>query len=288
MISIVVSTLAESDVDELFKKWSKIIQSQVTSLDIEVIIVCQVGSSTITIDPLMSDHANSGVRVLYQNQYGLSRSRNFGATHCSGKWVLFLDDDSNLSDSSFAQFLELSGGPAEDVFCGKVVDQFGCPIVSRVKGETRRLGLLDGHFFQGSAILIKREVFLQFLFDEELGVGSEVGACEDADLFYRLFLAGVSVRYIPSLKIIHPADSDKVNTLGLSGAFDRGYKYGFARGFVVKRFCQFSRSLRLYFILEIVGVIGRGLKSFCTGNWSFASRDCGNCIGKIAGFFKCR
>jgi len=173
--------------------------------DLEVIIVDQNGDDRLA--AVIAKHSNKlriqHFRVAFR---GASKARNYGARYASGEILFFPDDDAELlpdflrkAEASFSE------NPNCDVIFGKCVDRLGHDSVARFSEKsgylTRKMHV--GMFIEAT-MLIKRDVFLEHLFDESLGVGTFHGAEEAYDLVLRLLANNRTLYYTPHLQVYHP------------------------------------------------------------------------------------
>ncbi len=180
-----------------------------------------------------------GGKYVHEPRRGLNVARNTGASHASGQFIMFTDDDClpekdclqntapNFSDPSVwactARIVQHSHEGAADLFE---------EVAGQDLGETKRrftrtdvqfgLGFLltnvskvfskhmksrapvpfgVGH---GSGMTFRKEVFETIgRFDERFGSGKKLGGCDDIDMLYRVLRAGHSIVYEPAAVIRH-------------------------------------------------------------------------------------
>lgn len=197
--------------------------------DLEVIIVDQNGDDRLV--EIVAEYSNQlpiqHFRVAFR---GASKARNFGATYASGEILFFPDDDAELlPDLLWQAEVSFSENPTCDVIFGKCVDRLGNDSVCNFAEKSGYLtkSKHSGMFIEAT-MFIKRDVFLEHLFDESLGVGTFHGAEEAYDLVLRLLDNNKTLYYTPHLRVYHPnkvknyQDSDEIRRVF-------AYRCGFAK-----------------------------------------------------------
>ena len=151
--------------------------------DFEVVVVDNV-STDGTVDAVLSFDGRLDVKVLVNDSNReRSFSRNRGAEHARGVFVVFLDSDDELRPDSLelaAAFVEAD--PDRRFFFQRltIVDESGATVYEPVvrKSHTMQRTLAEGNPLSCSGVFVERSLFLEHRFDEapEL-VGSEDWHC---------------------------------------------------------------------------------------------------------------
>jgi GT2 family glycosyltransferase len=151
------------------------------------------------------------LRAFRQRRRGLSASRNAGWTRATHTVVAFTDDDCVPASDWVAALRPLCEATGPDAMTGRVLplgeERPGWFMVSPRVG-TRRVD------YRGRAVpwdvgtggnFAVRRTWLERVggFDERLGAGTRGRAAEDADMIYRVLLAGALVRYEPAAIVYH-------------------------------------------------------------------------------------
>lgn len=138
---------------------------------------------------------------------GLSNARNRGLEKARGNYVLLADDDAFYE----ADFLEKAAGYIQDdkqILSGYIWETLEerdfAPYDNRL--DKKQLSLKMILTTCPSAALVLPVKLLRECggFDEKLGVGARFGACEETDVLLYGVSCGYQVRYMQSLKMLHP------------------------------------------------------------------------------------
>ena len=161
--------------------------------DIEVIVVND-GSTDETAE-VAASYTDPRLRVIHQDNQGLSGARNSGIRQTTAPWVAFLDSDDWLLSDGMGSLMSATGKSQ----CGTVFgawERFSSDGVGYGRqvpdpDNAKLPQLLYGNKFLSIANVVQRSWLEQVgLFDEDLA------ACEDWDLWLRLALAGCRFRCV--------------------------------------------------------------------------------------------
>lgn len=143
-------------------------------------IVVADDGSTEPVEQLLSERF-AGVHYVRQDNAGLSASRNLGARHSNGRFVLFLDDDDELLPGAIESFLHLLAKDGIGIASGGA--EVMAPGGARQHVRPRPLGPAMGDvvatFLPGS-FAIRRDVF-----DDIGGFDEELQCSHQTELFMR-------------------------------------------------------------------------------------------------------
>ena len=151
--------------------------------DFEVVVVDNA-STDGTVDAVLSFDGRLDVKVLVNDSNReRSFSRNRGAEHARGVFVVFLDSDDELRPDSLelaAAFVEVNSRHRFFFQLLTIVDEAGATVYEPVvrKSHTMRRTLAEGNPLSCSGVFVERSLFLTHRFNEapEL-VGSEDWHC---------------------------------------------------------------------------------------------------------------
>lgn len=185
------------------------------------------GFEVIVVDDNSKDRSIEIVRRLqtkHQNLFlkenkinrGAAASRNIGVHHSKGKYLLFLDYDTEIKKSWYSSLIDffkvypkagagqaklLKMGTKYYDYAGDLLTQFGFLFErSRGKIDKGQFDQFDTIFsMKGAAMMVRKDVFTEIGgFDEDYYY-----LWEEPDLTWRVWLAGYNVYFVPTLTVWH-------------------------------------------------------------------------------------
>ncbi|HLB40503.1 MAG TPA: glycosyltransferase [Candidatus Babeliales bacterium] len=230
-------------------------------------------------------------KLIYQHttQLGSATQRNQGARLAQSTMLAFIDDDMLLDAHYLAQLQQVF---RQDPSCmGAMGAIVGAGQQQRSWNDLlRRLFLLQrengsGQFsFSGMPLhcyharqqlavavlnglaVYRRELFLQFLFDEKLG---QYAYMEDCDLSYRISQAGHRLLYVPSAVSQHARSiQERTNLVANRALYLRNYSYLFFKNFYPKnrlRLLGYLWSVSGLFVEALLARNGAYLRGYVRG-----------------------
>jgi len=240
-----------------------------TLKDFEVIIV--EDGSTKTCKDVCDKYA--GILALhyhYKDNSGPGQSRNYGAEHATGEWLIVLDSDVVLPDDYLANAdSELAAHPCDAWGGPDTAHPSFSPVQKAISysmtsffttggirgGSSKRSGkpggALDKFFPRSFNMGIRRDVYLQ------LGGFSKMRFGEDIDFSYRIVEAGYKTRLLPTAWVWHKRRTD------FRKFFRQVYNSGIARINLEKRHPGTLKLVHLLPTVFTVGVIILALLFVC-------------------------
>ncbi len=194
---------------------------------VEVLVIDQGGTSE-TLDVINKFSTILNISHYIVKFKGISRARNFGIERSTGEYILFLDDDAELTKNTLLNALPLMNEMRLDALYGCCKNREGKFSVLSFKDEPGYLTVNENKgMFVESTMFIRRSSLDEMRFDEEMGVGTFYGAEEGYDLLLRLLKRNNVVYYTPSVVIYHP--DPVVSYTGASVMRVFSYRCGFAK-----------------------------------------------------------
>ena len=222
-----------------------------TSRDFEVLIV--EDGSAVPCEEVVAGYAERlPVRYLTKPNSGPGQTRNFGAEHARGEWLVILDSDVILPEGYFAAIdAELAredcdafGGPdrAHESFTPvqKAINYAMTSFFTTggIRGGKKKL---DKFYPRSFNMGIRREVFAA------LGGFSKMRFGEDIDLSIRIFKGGYRCRLFPEAWVWHKRRTD------LKKFFKQVHNSGIAR---INLYKKYPESLKLVHLLPAAFTLG--------------------------------
>lgn len=227
--------------------------------DYEVIII-EDGSSTPCKEVCDKYADRLPLRYFMKANSGPGQSRNYGAEHAEGDYLIILDSDVVLPDGYLAAVdAELASNPC-DAFGGADASHPSFTSVQKAISYTMTSFFTTGGIRGGKKKLdkfyprsynmgIRREVYA------ELGGFSKMRFGEDIDFSYRIVEAGYKCRLFPEAWVWHKRRTD------LKKFFRQVYNSGIARINLAKRHPGTMKIVHLLPMVFTVGVIALVLMS---------------------------
>lgn len=164
-------------------------------------------------------HPDVSLRLVREEQQGLSHARNRGIEAARGELIAIIDDDERINPDFLKAYAELFDSHPEAISAGgRVIAAYEeCPrprwmsrfteepIANPMDYGDRVREFPAGRIPAGGNMAFRREVFERFgKFNPELGrVGNRLIGGEESDLFERLSRAGAKCYYVPDAVMWH-------------------------------------------------------------------------------------
>jgi GT2 family glycosyltransferase len=226
-LTVVITAFGRAPVDRAV---ASVVDSAATgAIDAEILVVWQTLREAPPSIP--------GATVLPVHDVNLSYARNRGADEADAPLIAYLDDD-EMADPGWLAAAVQALGDADAAF-GPVqaLDAEGRPHCEIEVGPPR---VFEGYIAPwlvgtGGSMAFRRDALAKVGgFDLRLGTGSVGLSADEADLIWRLLMAGSRIRFSPEMVVYHPTKTD-------AEILASRYPYGFGTGKLLRR----ARSARL-------------------------------------------
>lgn len=229
---------------------------------------------------------------IYSEKKGAALQRNIGAKSVSGNLIFFIDDDRDLRPDYIQNMTEIfkkepkfAGGMCQIDGCGQKKINFnillrklfflqregdsgkftfsGMPIHPYASNKFRSVNVLDG------TAVYKRDVFLKYYFDENLGKYSYM---EDCDLSWRISQDHELFFYPETMMFHNISKKNRLNIVENRAVYIRNYSYLFFKNFYSKnkfRIIGYIWSVTGLFVEAILARNINYLKGYYLGLKSF-------------------
>lgn len=270
LVSVIIPTIGRhKEVDAVL---SSVLDSSYRN--IEVLVVDQ--NCDVTLDEIVAQYKDKlEIHHCKVGTRGLSKARNYGAQLANGDIFCFPDDDCELLPDTISCAIAVLQETGAAAIFGRASDRQGGDAITQFRAQSGYLTLAQHeNMFVDFSIFVRREVFAQFPYDENLGVGTFHGAEEGFDQVWRMLKADQKLFYTPDVRFYHPL---KVSTHSSPAEIHRVFTYrcGFSRVCVKHKLwrkllsrmikvalylpyvCLFKRHKARYYTAEFLGL--------CTG-----------------------
>lgn len=203
LLSIVIPTIGRKN--ELQNLLNSIYLMDCKNFTFEVIVVNQNPKGFL--DSILTEFMSKDSFRLYNVEFkGLSKAKNFGVKNANGNYITFPDDDCKVFDNSYSIAVKLINDLGLDIISGKCVDENGNDSVQKFKNGNWYLNQnnFEGGFIEATCV-IRKEIFDNFDYDENIGAGTFFGAHEGYDWIFRVLKnTGYKIYYSDNIKFYHP------------------------------------------------------------------------------------
>ena len=178
---------------------------------------------------------------------GLSVNRNIGIKVSRGNWLIFLDDNCWFEKNYISVAKKyFKRNPDIGIVFSKILDEEKNN-TKRVRVKRKNISLSSIDAGSAPGMIIRKDLALSKLFDENMGIGGKYGSCEEFDLVARSLEEEEIVKVNPDLVIFHP---EPKNT-----SFSREYNYGRGHGYLAYKRLKSSNKIHLNFMFSFKRII---------------------------------
>ena len=196
-ISIIIPTL--NRIEKLIKLIDSI--KNVNWHATELIIV---DDSVQSFENVIDQYQNQNIVYLHRGEkLGVSSARNLGANIAKGEYLIFLDDDDNITENWFSDFWETTINEYDLVFCNmKRIDK-NHPEGIVLKPSDFKFGANGKNIVIPGAFMIKKVIF-----DKVEGYDEQLYYAENTELFYRIEMLDLTRHFIDKANFIYYPSED--------------------------------------------------------------------------------
>lgn len=239
--------------EKIDKCINSIVSTEYPHLDI---IVVDDGMELLALEKL--EQFKNRIRILKSSSCGPAHARNIAAASTDAEFIAFTDSDCVVEQSwinellrGFEEFPEIAacGGaqriPADAAPFEKSVFLFmkKCGLVSDYTRTAKSSAITKVNHNPSCSVMYRRDIFLK-----ENGFLEGLWPGEDVELDYRLRRLGYQLVFNPRAIVYHYKPGN------LKSFCQMMYRYGFAQGFLVKKYGAFRKIHYLPLLLLIVTV----------------------------------
>ena len=221
-VSVVVCTRNRSG--DLVNACEAILRAEFEPKRWEMLIVDNASTDdTLEVARAVAARFPDRVRVIVEQEIGLSAARNAGIAATNGATVVFVDDDAFPEADWLAALVEgfhhedvmCVGGPVRPRFQGELPDWFlgrYLPYLTVWDLGRETIELTYNEYPRGTNIAYRREIFEQVgTFCGHLGrKGRSLLSCEEIELCLRIERAGFKNLYVPKARVEHLTRVDRI------------------------------------------------------------------------------
>lgn len=217
MISCIMATYGRYEEPLLFVKS---LLKQDLSKDLFELIVVDQNEEYALEESILKFAQKINIVYIRSSAKGLSRNRNIGLNASRKKYVCFPDDDCVYYADTLSRALKRLTDTEASIILGRVYDRNNeVPILKKWPEKAKIIKVWRFYGFSTSINIFARRVDIYF--NENLGVGTYYGSCEDLDFIYRYLMKYGYALYFPDIEVWHPSPKlrdisrEKVESYGL-------------------------------------------------------------------------
>lgn len=168
----------------------------------------------IIIDQFKKSRSNEFINLtenltyIHSKKRGLSYNRNIGLSNLDSEIFSFIDCDCRIDSYYFEKIYEFFSNNESGILYGKIqeLDKTN-DLFKKWPKKEKNLNYIERWLFSTSVNIVYRKTDL--LLDEDLGLGSTYGSCEDIDFAIRQFS---KAHFNPKLIVMHPFQNFSTNS----------------------------------------------------------------------------
>lgn len=193
---------------------------------------------------------------------GLSYNRNIGMKMATGDILAFPDDDCTYYPDTLEKVMLKFQSDNVDFISGRIFDrEKKISVIKNWPTSPKEITMMNFYSLSSSiTIFAKVKQNDSIRFDENLGVGTIHGSCEDPDFLVALLKRGLRGVYVPSVEVNHPIP-DACNT-----PMSKRISYAAGFGFMLGKYNK-----DIIFTLMGIGFSMKNIIRLAIGELSFSN-----------------
>ncbi len=204
---------------------------RVPELPTEIIVLENNSALDQSLDHSMLRQIDARIHLIKVDKGGLSHARNVGIKAARGRLLVFTDDDCIMDGDHLADMARHAAQQAGPIFIGGRViladpDDLPFTIKDDPTPSFYNVSIHPGGFIPGCNFVLSREAANVIgNFDTRFGAGAQFRAGEDTDYIVRAHLAGIQIKYVPDMLVLHHHGRQQFSEIK-----DLSQAYSFANG----------------------------------------------------------
>lgn len=220
--SLIVATCGrDKEVDRLLHSF---IRQEYDLQLVDIYIIDQ--NNKINLRPIIEKYTSIlNIHHIHSLRRGLSFNRNIGLKEAHGDIIAFPDDDCTYYPDTLKKVNDAFDKLKDaKLILGQIIDRHsGKKIIRQWSDHQFTLNYYNFYTnFSSITLFVKNEGKKQ-LFDEKLGSGEYLGACEDADYLLRELNQHNNIVYVPEIQVWHPVQKNSNFSKDKVASYGRGF-----------------------------------------------------------------
>lgn len=185
----------------------------------------------IIIDQSEEDNKNSlpnddRIRYFHIEEKGLSHARNVGLQYATGDIIGLMDDDAVYEKYVLEKVNNFFEQDNKLGLVSGCVRDFVTNEISLGEMKATEQKIVSNNIFRcciSPSMFIKKEIFHDNLFDEQLGLGAFWGSGEETDMALHVIYSGYNTMFYPNLIVFHPSCNKENEPFEKVASYSRGF-----------------------------------------------------------------
>ena len=166
------------------------------------------------------------IRYFHIAEKGLSHARNVGLQYATGDIIGLMDDDAVYEKYVLEKVNNLFEQDNKLGLVSGCVRDFVTNEISLKGMSTKKLNIVKKNIFRcciSPSMFIKKEVFHDNLFDEQLGLGAFWGSGEETDIALQAIYKDFNALFCPDIVVFHPTRIKQIEPFEKVASYSRGF-----------------------------------------------------------------